>query len=126
MIDVDGVEGVDQLVAHDIADLLFYVVRVPIDDVSGAVEAQLSLILLTCCCRDDGAKAGQSADLDGVLPAVAPCADNDDRFFAIVERLASVDGTTGKREREVESVGAEDRPEGRNNVADERCTVVVR
>ena len=126
VVDVDGVEGVDEFIARDVADLGFdvVVVGVAVDDVGGAVGAEVGFVFARVGDGDDGAEAGQGAGLHAVLAAVAAGADDQDRLFAVVDCvLGSVLGGEGKGQ--AESVRAEDGPEWCDDVADERGAVVV-
>ena len=66
-------------------DLCGEVGRVAVDDVSCAVRAEVGFIFGEGSGSDDGAEAGKGAGLNGIFTTVAPCANNDDGFFAIVE-----------------------------------------
>lgn len=122
VVGVDGVEGVDQVVADDGADLLRGVGGVAIDDVGGAVGAQFGFVAQPGG-GDDGAEAGQSAGLHRVFAAVAACADDHDGVLAVImglllcgDGVIVAAGWEGKWE--IEAVGAEDGPERRDDIAD--------
>lgn len=66
-------------------DLFGEVGRVAVDDVCCAIRAEIGFVFGEGSSGDDCAEAGKGADLDCVFTAVAPCANDDDGFFAIVE-----------------------------------------
>lgn len=85
MINVDSVEGVSQGVSDYGVDLFGEVERVAVDNVCCAIRAEVRFVFGEGSSGDDRAEAGKGADLDCVFTAVAPCANDDDGFFAIVE-----------------------------------------
>ena len=124
VVQVHGVEGVDQVVADDVADLLLLILGVAVDDVCCAVALDL-LRLRAGSGGNDGAEAGELADLHGVPAAVAASADDQDGILAVVTFLACVVGPRREGKGEIKAVGPKDGPKGRDNVAAEGGAVVV-
>lgn len=56
-----------------------------VDDVCRAKRAEVGFVFGEGSGGDDGAEASKGADLDCVFTAVAPCPNDDDGFFAIIE-----------------------------------------